>query len=116
MPLECLIVEILKLSEPLTNEISFGTDGDTLTVHHKHTMNFLSSKYFSHGLPDCQTDRNFLSLERSYFRFCARVSSSVLFLFKGFSGMAPLLYFNCSAILDNYEIKKPREVREITSE
>jgi hypothetical protein len=35
---------------------------------------------------------------------------------KGFPGMAPMLYFNCSAILDNYEIENPREVREITSE
>jgi hypothetical protein len=34
-----LIVEILKLSEPLTNEISLGTDGDTLTVHHEHKYN-----------------------------------------------------------------------------
>jgi hypothetical protein len=60
-----LIVEILELLEPLTNEISIGTDGDTLTVHHEHTMSFLSSKYFSHGLPEWQTDRNFLSLESS---------------------------------------------------
>jgi hypothetical protein len=87
-----------KLSEPLTNEISlnFGTDGDTVHHVHKHTMTLLSSKYFSHGLPDCQTDRNFLSLESSYFRFHASISSSVLFLFKGFPGMTPLLYFNCS--------------------
>jgi hypothetical protein len=79
-------------------------------------MTFLSSKYFSHGLPDCQTDRNFLSLESSYFRFHARVSSSVLYLFKSFPGMAPLLYFNCNAILDNYEIENSREVGEIISE
>ena len=86
----------LKLAEPLTNEISLGTDGDTVHHVHEHTMTFLSSKYFSHGLPDCQTDRNFLSRESSYFHFRARVSSSVLFLFKGFPGMVPLLYFNCS--------------------
>ena len=86
------------------------------TVHHENTMTFLSCKYFSHGLPDCQTDRNFLSLESSYFHFRARVSSSVLFLFKGFPGMAPMLYFNCSAILDNYEIENPREIQKITSE
>jgi hypothetical protein len=33
-------VEILELLEPLKNEISLGTDGDTLTVHHEHTMSF----------------------------------------------------------------------------
>ena len=70
------------------NEISLGTDGDTVHHVHEYTMTFLSSKYFSHSLPDDQTDRNFLSLESSYFRFRARVSSSVLFLFKGFPGMA----------------------------
>jgi hypothetical protein len=30
--------------------------------------------------------------------------------------MALLLYFNCNAILDNYEIENSREVGEIISE
>jgi hypothetical protein len=51
---------------PLTNEISLGTDGDTHTVHHEHTMTFLSSKYFSHGLPDFLIIDNDITMKLGY--------------------------------------------------
>jgi hypothetical protein len=55
-------------------------------------MTFLSSKYFSHGLPDCQADKTFLSLESSYFRFRASFFLRT-FSFQGLSQDGPAAVF-----------------------